>query len=499
MLKRDKQHTKLNNKGMTLVELVVSVTILVLVAGFILSAFVSSMRTSKKSRDLHRATTVAQNVMEGINLKSAEELAYQFNYPVIQDSSGTDVQNFTVYLPSMLQYSVKDSVGELYATTNVAGDPVLAKVSPMTLAQYKAYAVDEIANKYLMEPAASAYMSSLSSDAYDFLKDTDGKYYYYIRNLENDGSYYNVKITLDASPYRSSGSSSINANSELLISVPTIDSTYDAVEVMGKDYDEKAVTRLEQLSGVSLDTTKLRRTIKITISDALTGIGKYRTKVDVEYIYSCDLDGNGVADDLDGDGLSSDDEFVMKVASPFDNEGNEDIKQLRNLYLYYYPLYDYSGVGINDYVVINNANNKDVEVYMIKQETEGLSQTQLRDKELSYQVSFNVVETTENSVGNSHITLHTNWNESLYAIYSTGTVLPISQVTLNRNGFWVSEDKFQMTDLKNKQDKDRMYNVTVEIYSSTKAASLSEFQSADISTWFSVDNHLVTITGSASQ
>ena len=179
MLKRDKQHTKLNNKGMTLVELVVSVTILVLVAGFILSAFVSAMRTSKKSRDLHRATTVAQNIMEGINLKSAEELAYQFNYPILQDSSGADVQNFTVYLPSMLQYSAKESVGELYATTNASGDPILAKVSPMTLAQYKAYDVDPVGNRDLMQPAASAYMSSLSSDTYDFLKDTDGKYYYY--------------------------------------------------------------------------------------------------------------------------------------------------------------------------------------------------------------------------------------------------------------------------------------------------------------------------------
>ena len=188
MLKRNKQHKKLNNKGITLVELIISITILMLVSGTLLSAFVVSMRMSKKSRDLHRATTVAQNVMEGIKLKSAEELAYQFNYPVVKDSSGNDVSNFTIYLPNMFQFSgnMNASVGELYAITNGAGEPVFGKTSAVTYAEYEALKVDEAANAVAIAQASSAYVSNLSTDYYDFLKDKDGIYYYYLRNLEND-------------------------------------------------------------------------------------------------------------------------------------------------------------------------------------------------------------------------------------------------------------------------------------------------------------------------
>lgn len=499
MIKQGKQHTKLNNKGMTLVELIVSVTVLVLVSAFILSAFVTAMRMSAKSRNLHKATTVAQNVMEGINLKSAEELAYQFNYPIIQDSAGTSLSNFSVYSTKALQYSVDNCVGELYMQADASGNITYGKVNAISLSQYNQLKKDMVSNASAVAMAGSAYMTGLDAGKYEFLTDTDGKYCYYIRNLVNDGSYYNARITLDASAYRSTGSSSLNTNSEQLISVPTIDSTYDAVEVMGKDYDGNAKVKLEQLSGRTIMDSQLRRTIKLSISDALMGSGSYRTKVEIEYIYSCDLNGDGIGDDLDGDGLTKDDEYVLKVDNPFDNTGFEDVKQLRNLYLYYYPLYDYSGVGINDSIIIDNSANKDLEVYVIKQETGSLSQTELRDKENSYEVSFNVVETSTNSLGKSHITLHTNWDENLYSIYSSGMVPAVNQATYNRNGVWVNKDMFQTTDLKNKQAKDRMYDVTVEIFASEKASSLSDFQNADVSTWFDADKHLVTITGSTSQ
>ena len=97
MLKRNNQNRKLNNKGMSLVEIIVTVTILALVSGILLSSFVSVMRTSAKSRDVHRATTVAQNIMEGINLKTAQEMAYQFNYPIRKDGEGNNINNFKLY------------------------------------------------------------------------------------------------------------------------------------------------------------------------------------------------------------------------------------------------------------------------------------------------------------------------------------------------------------------------------------------------------------------
>lgn len=483
MLKRSKQHKKLNNKGITLVELIVAITILMLVSGTLLSAFVSSMRMSKKSRDLHRATTVAQNVMEGIKLKSAEELAYQFNYPVVKDSAGNDVYNFTVYLPNMFQYSgnMQASVGELYATTNGAGDPVLAKTNAITYAEYEALKVDPTANAAALAQANSAYVSNLSSDYYDFMQDMNGVYYYYLRNLENDGAYYNAKITIDASPYRSTGTSSISANSEKIISVPTIDSTYDAVEVMG-NYDEQALTEF-QLNCGAVDENKIHRTITVKVENAPTLLMVDQTTVQVFYHY--EYVDNGTTYTADFDNIA------------FDNTGNETIQQLRNVYLYYYPSYDRTNAAYRDDIVIENYDNRDMEVYIIKQEDISLTQGVLTTKEISYRVDFNVKETTTNVAGNSHVALRTNWNKNLSDIY-TGSDTTTNQVNWAYNGTFATEAIYQKEDIKNKQEKDRMFDIKVEIYESTSMSD-SEFQSADVSTWFDPDKHLITITSTSSQ
>lgn len=484
ILKRSKQHKKINNKGITLVELIVAITILMLVSGTLLSAFVSSMRMSKKSRDLHRATTVAQNVMEGIKLKTAEDLAYQFNYPVVKDNAGNDVSNFTVYFSNMFEHSanMKDSVGELYPTTDISGNPILAKTNSITLAEYEALKNDETTNAAAIAKASSAYTSNLSTEYFDFLQDTDGKYYYYLRNLENDGSYYNAKIIIDASPYRNPGSSSINVNSEQLISVPTINSTYDAVEVMG-DYDQQALTEF-QLECGAVNENQIHRTITIKVENdpVLGAVDRTTVKVyyHYEYVYG------GVTKVVDYDSIA------------FDNTNNEDIQKLRNVYLYYYPSYGRTDMAYRDDIVIENYDNKDMEVYIIKQEDINLTQGALTTKEIGYKVDFNVRESTTNAAGNSHVALRTNLNQNLADIY-TGATTSTTQVNFAYNGTFATSDTYQMKDIRNKQAMDRMYNITVEIYESESISDLATFQSADVSTWFKDENHLITITGSSSQ
>lgn len=488
MLKRDKQHRKLNNKGMTLVEVIVTITILVLVSGFILSSFVSAMRAATKSRDLHRATTVAQNVMEGINLKTAEELAYQFNYPTILDTTGTvEMNNFSVYPSTMFQYETKYSVGELREEVDASGNITLKVPGEYrSLTEYNALLMDKVTNAYSIANTASAYMSDMTTDTYEFLQDVDGKYIYYMRNMESDGAYYNAKITIDGSSYRASGTSSIDANSEKLVSIPTIDSTYDAVEVMAYNADELALNELAVLEpSETVERSKLHRIITITVDDALMPGNIHRTKVDVDYDYYFDK----------ADGTMS--RIYPHESHTWDNTGYETSKQLRNIYFYYYPLYKEG--SSTDTIVFNNPDNLDIELYVIKQEGFGLSQNEIRTKEQSYKVTFNVNETTLNSVGNSHVTLHTNWNENLNAVYSSTALPEINQVEFRRNGIVVTKDTFQMTDIKNKQESDRMYDVTIEIYKSEKADVFSDFSGADISTWFTEDNHLITMTSSISQ
>lgn len=70
-----------NNKGISLVELIVTVAILAVIVLPLLRAFVVSANTNAKAKEKLRTTEVAQNIMEGFELESLESVAYQMNYP----------------------------------------------------------------------------------------------------------------------------------------------------------------------------------------------------------------------------------------------------------------------------------------------------------------------------------------------------------------------------------------------------------------------------------
>lgn len=494
MLKFDRQRRKLNNKGMTLIEVIITVTLLVLVSGFILSAFTSAMRAAGKSRDVHRATTVAQNLMEGINLKKVEEMAHQFSYPYTLDGAGNRVDNFNVYPSTMFQYLTDYSVGELMEWTDpTTGTTSLEVVgTSRSLSDYKA-----LTDPYEIAGTKSAYMSSLTASNYDFLEDKDGKYIYYLRNIKNDGRYYNAKITLDASTYTSAGASGLVVNEEKIISVPTIDSTYDAVEVMKQNLDLDGLAQM-QINNASetvvntLTDSNLYRIIEIEIDNALMPgpAGKYRTSVKVNYYYYIKKADNHFTTPFPQGGTNT----------VFDNAGNEDAKQLRSVYLYYYPLY-VSG-ECHDTIVINNPDNMDMDFYIIKQEPTveaGISQSQLSFNEEHYQVKFNVLESTDAADGKSHIKLHTNWNENIASIY-TGIVTTPNQVKFERNSIFTTKEMYNMTDIKNKQAKNRIYDVTVDIYQSEYSNDLNTFYtSTPVSEWFKDEDHLISMKSSISQ
>ena len=52
------------NKGFTLVEVLIAMTILAIIVAPLLHAFVTASRTNAKAKQLMKATTLAQNVME---------------------------------------------------------------------------------------------------------------------------------------------------------------------------------------------------------------------------------------------------------------------------------------------------------------------------------------------------------------------------------------------------------------------------------------------------
>ena len=488
MLKKNNQNRKLNNKGMTLIEIIITITILTMVSGFILSAFVSAMRTSAKSRDIHRATTVAQNIMEGINLKNAQDLAYQFNYPVVSDGT-YDVDNFYVYPSLMFEHGTASSVGELYEWT----DPTTGDVSTeLTGTKISLSAYNALSDAEDKAATPSAYTADITSGSYEFIKDSAGKYIYYMRNIMNDGRYYNAKITVDASNYKSTGTSGLTVNSDELVTVPNIDSDYDAVEVMKSTLDEEAKDFLQmQNPGETVTDSNLYRIIQLTIDNELApgSTTNYRTTIKVDYYYYIRKSNGALTTPIQ----------IIGTNTVFDNIGSESEKQLRDIYLYYYPLYGSTTLSCKDYITIKNNDNMDVELYVIKQETQALDgrYLELETKENSYGMTFNVVETTYNADSKSHITLHTNLGSNIASIYTNSAYTP-NQTKYQRNGVPVTKDMYNTTDIKNKQAQDRMYDVTVDIYTS-QSMNPTDFAAETLADWFDEDDYLMTVTSSISQ
>lgn len=79
---------KKDNKGFSLVEVLVSMAILAIILTPLLNNFVMASRMNNRARKMQQATNLGQNVMEGIKAsKNLEEIAKQFNYP----TSGFDI------------------------------------------------------------------------------------------------------------------------------------------------------------------------------------------------------------------------------------------------------------------------------------------------------------------------------------------------------------------------------------------------------------------------
>ncbi len=81
------------NEGMTLIELLVAITILAIVVSPFLNSFVTAARQNHKARETLRATTVAENLLEGLEAFSLEEVCTMVN----RKEEGRDSK---LYLPN---------------------------------------------------------------------------------------------------------------------------------------------------------------------------------------------------------------------------------------------------------------------------------------------------------------------------------------------------------------------------------------------------------------
>jgi prepilin-type N-terminal cleavage/methylation domain-containing protein len=103
-----KNMKRLDNRGVTLVELLISVLILGIVTAPLLHSFFTSAATAQKSRQFGDATTCAQNLIETIQEKPVDAL--------LADAASLGAAGAKFYLP-VSESSLEDRDGDGFSLT----------------------------------------------------------------------------------------------------------------------------------------------------------------------------------------------------------------------------------------------------------------------------------------------------------------------------------------------------------------------------------------------
>ena len=155
---------KLNNKGFSLVELIVAIAVLAVIVGPLLKAFVYAARINADSRNNLNSNTIATDIAEGIKANSVEYVAGQLG---AYDAADFDL--FGITLDSI--YEADSS----WAATTPSASLVSHKdtsASPIVPAKYEITTPKEL-------------------------------YYFVIDDIEPmAGKFYDARITVDTSGYK---------------------------------------------------------------------------------------------------------------------------------------------------------------------------------------------------------------------------------------------------------------------------------------------------------
>lgn len=151
------------NSGFSLIELLLSISILAIIIVPLLNNFVTAAKANAEAKRLQSETLLAQNLLEEIKAKSVVDVAKEFNYPL----------DFPTYAGQVYELKL-DEYG------------VLQRVSETEKSSMKIVATDESGN---------------TSYEYTFIDKTEEPYYYAIKNIAEGGFQYDALITLDGRAY----------------------------------------------------------------------------------------------------------------------------------------------------------------------------------------------------------------------------------------------------------------------------------------------------------
>lgn len=418
---------KLNNRGLSLVEVMVGIVILGIVTGPLLHSFVSAMRYNQRAKERQRTTTAAQSIMEGFKAYDIEELCWQF--------SGDPAHPFRVIANSgvVSEEALSDRSGDGVPDTSILSQ------ADGTLA---------------FEPAS------------------DGHYAFVMQNISFESKLYDARV--EVRPKAPLPDADFNGTQNMA-TFEDINGYLDAIYKPQANRDQLAYTLIlnklldklneedasdEEFLLADLDTDKLRVEKETTVTIASPDAGVCVVTVTTVYKYDArhypyeDADGNEQELGFHGNlGVDDDDDSAVIYTEEIYNNTQTaaDGAHLEKVYLYYYPAYrDVSGVKISsETIILQNNSGEAKDIYLIKQVNGTLSNVWLNNYENSY-------SPTVTGTG-SAINLYHNLNTNLAGGGTTASV-SISGVT-------------EKTQLVENNPEYLLYEVIVSVYEEGAAAN----------------------------
>lgn len=407
---------KLNNKGVTLVELLVSITMLSIVVGAFYSCFVLAAKTNAKAKLAHKATSLAQNILENIKAEDMDSLMGQIQWPRVttseEDGTLKTVQNFR--LVSQAGYDISNVV-------NLSGNALATSTNG---------GMDAVYNSDL--------------DEYQFV----------LRNVKMENSLFDALVTVKPSDAVNEEGTSI-ANREM-VHIPSMDSNYDAVISNGAVYDREAVSYFES-KGVydALAPSDITRTITVDIEEDVKIGGSVEYQVNATYRYDCQ------------------DELYEVTDMVFSNE-SDTTKVLRNVFVFFNPHFEWIDAGWTENIVVNNADDYVTDLYLIKQQPAVDEAALVQETSKDYKVRVLINEGNADGQEASSVDIKTNLGYSF-----TAPTVPIAarcQAEYCFNGVQRTTDYkefFDITALTNMSVAELLFDVNIKIYAGDETRSIA--------------------------
>lgn len=445
---------RMDNRGVSLVELLIAVVILAVIVVPLLRAFVMSARVNARSKTSLRETAMAQDIMEGLKAYTVEDLAYQFNYPNggIKEYS----LSFNVVSPSLIENGNAGLSTHVYELTDSGGK-----------------FTDTDTDKSVLNYETAKRM--LTTESHAFNPRSGGKYYFAIKNVTvadagisgNEymkNSYVDVLIAADATEYKDASGGATPAankpNSKELVDIPEMNSYIDAfyvendytatnntaAKIIKNKCGDPAIASLSVNEVVPRLKKKIKIDAKITAGAAKDGNDRYSVEVSTGYY-------------LDGNTTDPSKRYETKSLA-YDNIATGE--KLQNMYLFYQPIYHDipKYATLMDEIEYNAAPGVDIDnLYIIRQGSLSVLTSEL--------VNYKCKVDTKTSVFNKIKTnLGFDWTVS-GGIESIDTS-HVSNITWLPAGLLDIANPLASTNkvepLYGKSEKDRLYTCTVYLF-----------------------------------